>query len=310
MQEQKIFYPVSQFYKDKFGEKVFKIPVAIAGRCPNLSAGTADKTCVFCDEWGSFAYPESQQLDLAAQIHAHRMKVRERYRNQKFFVYFQAYTTTYTQLKKVEEAFALALNEPDVVGLVLGTRPDCLSPALLDLLNKTAQNTFMALELGVQSFEDRQLFWMRRGHTSQQSLTALLRVRQNCPEINLGVHLIFGWPHETDDDIIRAAQLCNQSGVHNVKLHNLHVLKNTVLAEFYQKGEFQPIELDEYSRRVNLFLAHLSPEIAIHRLVATASRWDELIAPQWTRNKMQSYQAMIEGLRLSGLRQGQFYEAP
>lgn len=304
------FFPVSDFYKKRFGEKVFKIPVALAGRCPNMKDGSGLKTCIFCDEWGSFAFPQNQEKDLRDQIELHRQSIGERFNSKKFFVYFQAYTTSYTQLQRVKEAFKVALTFPDVVGIVIGTRPDCLSPALLDLFNETAQSTFMAVELGVQSFDDRQLDWMRRGHTSEQSLRAIERVKKNCPEVNLGIHLMFGWPGETEEDVVKAAQLCNDLEVDNVKLHNLHVLKNTDLEKVFLKGEFKPIELDPYCAMVATFLSHLSPEIAVHRLIAQASRWDELVAPLWTRNKMRSYQYVVDYLNNHKITQGCVYEGP
>lgn len=306
--EKRLFYPVSDYYKEKFGEKVFKIPVAIAGRCPNLKDGTGNKTCIFCDEWGSFAYPENQEKTLRQQIELHRDRVAKRYNTKKFFVYFQAYTTTYTEVKKVKRAFEIALEYEGVVGIVIGTRPDCLSPALLDIFNEFSQKTFMAVELGVQSFDDKQLLWMRRGHTALQSKKAILRIKENCPEVNLGIHLMFGWPRETHDDIVDAARICNELRVDNVKLHNLHVLKNTVLEEVFQNGDFIPLDLETYAQCVSLYLSHLSPDISVHRLVATASRWDELVSPAWTRNKMQNYQFMVDYLKNNEIYQGKAYE--
>ncbi len=302
--DEKPFYPISQFYKEKFGEKVFKIPVAIAGRCPNMKDGSGLKTCIFCDEWGSFAYPENQEKSLRSQIELHRKRVKDRYNTNKFFVYFQAYTTTYTQVQRIREAFSIALEYEGVVGIVIGTRPDCLSPALLETFNEVAKKSFMAVELGVQSFDEKQLEWMRRGHTAEQSIKAVKRLRENCPDVNLGIHLMFGWPGETYDDIRETALLCNDLGLHNVKLHNLHVLKNTDLAKLFEAGEFKPFDLELYSDYVSHFLSYLSPEIAVHRLVATASRWDELVSPKWTRNKMQNYQYVVEYMRKRNITQG------
>jgi radical SAM protein (TIGR01212 family) len=306
---EKPFFPVSEFYKQKFGEKVFKIPVALAGRCPNMKDGSGLKTCIFCDEWGSFAYPQNQEKSLYQQIALHKKTVAERYNSRKFFVYFQAYTTSYTQLRRVQEAFEVALSFGDVVGIVIGTRPDCLSPALMDSFNEIAEKSFMAVELGVQSFDDKQLQWMRRGHTAQQSVRAIERIKAHCPQVNLGIHLMFGWPSETLQDLQRSAAICNRLEIDNVKLHNLHVLKNTDLETIYKQGEFAPVDLPEYSQMVGHFLAHLSPEIAVHRLVATASRWEELVAPSWTRNKMKNYQFVVDYLRQNNLYQGCYYEA-
>ena len=302
--DQKPFYPVSDFYKQKFGEKVFKIPVALAGKCPNMKDGSGLKTCIFCDEWGSFAYPQNQKEDLRTQIESHRETIRERYNTKKFFVYFQAYTTTYTQIQRVREAFETALEYDDVVGIVIGTRPDCLSPALLETFHEMSQKTFMAVELGVQSFDNKQLDFMRRGHTAEQSIKGIKRVKENCPDVNLGIHLMFGWPDETLEDIQKTAEICNELEIHNVKLHNLHVLKNTDLEKLFNDEAFVPVELEEYSQMVSHFLAHLSPDIAVHRLVATASRWDELVSPQWTRHKMTNYQYVIDHMNKHNVTQG------
>ena len=300
----KPYYPVSEFYKQKFGEKVFKIPVSIAGRCPNMKDGSGLKTCIFCDEWGSFAYPQNRELTLKDQIQQHREKIRDRYNTKKFFVYFQAYTTTYTQVQRVRDAFEMALEFDDVVGIIIGTRPDCLSPALIDTFNDLAQRTFMAVELGVQSFDDKQLTFMRRGHTAEQAIKGIRRLRTEAPNVNLGIHLMFGWPEESYADLEASAKLCNELDIHNVKLHNLHVLKNTDLAKLFFENQFKPVELEDYSDMVAHFLSFLSPDIAVHRLVATASRWDELVSPEWTRHKMTNFQYVIDHMNKKGVQQG------
>lgn len=307
-QELKLPYnPISDFYKSQFGEKVFKIPVSIAEDCPNRAGIKAMKTCIFCDEWGSFAFPKNIEQDLSWQIENHKQKIAKRFNSKKFVVYFQAYTTTFTQLKKLKESFDLALAQPDVVGIVVGTRPDCISDALIDLWKEYSQKIFLSVEFGVQSFDDRQLEWMRRGHTAAQTFKAIKRVQQECPKVNLGLHLIFGWPGETAEDIIKSAEFCNSMKVQNIKLHNLHVLKNTPLEELYRKGEFKPIEMDEYCEQVSLFLGRLNPEIYIHRLSALSNQAGELVAPAWTGKKMASYQYIIDYLKEKNIFQGKFY---
>lgn len=302
--EQLPYNPISTYYKQRFGEKVFKVPVSIAEDCPNRAGLKGMKTCIFCDEHGSFAYPESQKEQLTKQIEMHRQKVAARFNSQKFVVYFQAYTSTFTQLQKIKEAFEVAMSYPDMVGIVVGTRPDCLSDALLDLWHETSQKTFMSVEIGVQSFDNKQLDWMRRGHTAEQSIKALHRIRERCPSVDLGIHLMFGWPEETVADVIASAKLCNDLPINNVKLHNLHVLKNTPLEQMFFKNEFTPVEFDEYCGLVSAFLSHLSPQIYLHRLVALASRWEELIAPEWTRHKMTNYQKIIDYLEKNQTYQG------
>lgn len=302
------YNPISDYYKKIFGSKVFKVPVSIAEDCPNRAGLKGMEVCIFCDEHGSFAYPKNQKEELRQQIEMHKEKVSQRFNAQKFLIYFQAYTTTFNQYKKIEEAFELALSYPDTVGIVVGTRPDCLSDRLLDLWKHVSEQVFMAVEIGVQSFDNHQLEWMKRGHTAEASQAAIRKIAERCPDVNLGIHLMFGWPSETRADVIRAANICNELPLHNVKLHNLHVLKNTPLEKLYRSGEFVPLEFEDYADLATHFLAHLSPEIHIHRLAALASHWEELVAPEWTRYKMTMYQKMIDYMNQHELSQGVFFK--
>ncbi|HVK61893.1 MAG TPA: TIGR01212 family radical SAM protein [Bdellovibrionales bacterium] len=304
--EGKPYFPISQVYKKRFGSKVVKIPVSIAETCPNREGIRGMQTCIFCDVHGSFAYPESQGDELREQILKHREKVAKRFNASKFLVYFQAYTTTFTQLARMKQGFETALSFDDVAGIVVGTRPDTLSDAVLRFWKETSEKTFVSIELGVQSFDDDQLIWMRRGHTAAQSIKGIDKVAAT--GLDVGLHLIFGWPTENDKQIIETARLCNSLPISNVKLHNLHVLKHTPLEELHAKGEFNPVDLDLYASRVALFLDHLSPRIAVHRLAALSSRWDELIAPDWTRHKMKSYQGIIDRVHAAGSWQGRLFQ--
>jgi radical SAM protein (TIGR01212 family) len=298
----KPYFPISQVYKERFGSKVVKIPVSIADNCPNRAGIKGMQTCIFCDEHGSFAYPESQGAAIREQIVRHRERIAERFNATRFLVYFQAYTTTFTQLERLKEGFEVALSFPDVVGLVVGTRPDTLSEAVIQYWREVNQRAFVGIELGVQSFDDEQLRWMRRGHNAAAAIKGIDRVAAS--GLDVGVHLIFGWPTETDKQIIETAMLINQLPVTNVKLHNLHVLTGTPLEQLYREGSFQTIELEQYAYRVGLFLENLSPKVAVHRLAALSSRWQELVAPAWTRHKMKSYQAIIDYLNSRGTFQG------
>lgn len=301
------YHPISLFYHSRFGGKVFKIPVALAEDCPNRRGLKGMETCIFCDVHGSFAYPENAQEDLRRQIELHREK-KKGTNARAYLIYFQAYTTTFTQLQRLKEAFSIALEYPDVVGIVVGTRPDCISPAVLSLWHEVSQKTFFAVEIGVQSFDNKQLEWMKRGHTAEQSIKGIWRIKQNCPNVNLGVHLMFGWPEETVGDVRAAAHTCNLLPIDNVKLHNLHVLKDTPLEVLYNRGDFVPVDLESYAGLVGEFLSHLKPEIAVHRLAALASRWEELVAPPWARHRMRNYQFIIDHMNDRDLFQGKFYQ--
>ena len=301
----KPYFPISQVYRERFGTKVVKIPVSVAETCPNREGIRGMQTCIFCDVHGSFAYPESQGDELRSQILKHRERIATRFNAARFLIYFQAYTTTFSQLAKLNAGFETALSFEDVAGIVVGTRPDTLSAGVLDFWKEAALKTFVGIELGVQSFDDDQLLWMRRGHTAAQSIKGVDRVA--AAGLDVGVHLIFGWPTENEKQIIETARLCNSLPISNVKLHNLHVLKHTPLEKMYAEGSFTPVDFELYAERVAIFLDHLDPRIAVHRLAALSSRPEELIAPEWVRHKMKSYQGVIDRVNARGSYQGRLF---
>ncbi len=299
------YYPISRFYKERFGQKVYKISVAVADTCPNREGLRGMQTCNFCDQWGSAAYAGNLEKPLSEQIEKVREILRTKRGAEKFLVYFQAYTSTFSKVSKLREQVELALSYKDVVGVVIGTRPDCVSAAFLELCQDMSARTFVAVEMGVQSFDEDILKFMRRGHTAVQSIAALEKIHKACPNVNLGIHLIFGSPGETTEMVRATAETCNSLPIHNVKLHHLHVLKNTPLAEEYARGEFVPLEREAYFRRCMIFLQHLRPDIAVHRLSALSPRWDELVAPAWTSYKMETYQGMLKYMKDHQAHQGQ-----
>lgn len=301
------YHTISEHYNQLFGEKVYKIPVSVVDDCPNRRGLKGMQTCVFCDVWGSAANAETLSMELRAQIEKYHELIARKYKAKAFLIYFQAYTNTFTKVSALRNNFDVALSYPWVKGFTVGTRPDCLSKSVLDLWNEYHEKSFVAVEMGVQSFFNDQLEFMRRGHTAEESIEAIHKIANNT-KVDLGIHLIFGSPNETDEQIVKTAEIVNSLPITNVKLHNLHVLKNTPLEEMYTKNEFIPIDRDTYARRVQLFLQHLKPEIALHRLAAYSSRWDELIAPEWTKNKMGTHQFIIDKLRAQGSFQSQFFE--
>ncbi len=290
------YRPISEFYTRRFGGKVYKIPVSVVDDCPNRRGLKGMQTCVFCDVWGSAARSESMNMGLRDQIQKFQEAISKKYKAENFLVYFQAYTNTFTKLDALRINFETALSFPKVRGLVVGTRPDCLSKGVIDLWNEYDAKSFVSVELGVQSFDNGQLEFMRRGHTREQSLKAIEKISKES-SVDLGIHLIFGNPGETDAQMIETAKICNDLPISSIKLHNLHALKETPLEEMYHRGEFIPVERDLYAHRVRLFLEHLSPRFYIHRLAAFASRWEELVAPKWTSDKMGTHQFLIDDLR-------------
>lgn len=306
------YFPISQFYREFFGGKTLKIPVSVPGSCPNRDGLNGMEVCNFCDEWGSAAYPENRDAELIAQMVENRERVlRKGKGTDKFLIYFQSYTFSFSRVARLRSFFEAAAQFDWVCGFVVGTRPDCISDAVLDLWEEYSEKLPVFIEFGAQSFVEEQLEWMKRGHSAKKNVWAVKRLAQKVPALNVGVHLMFGLPGESDQQLIETAQLINDLPIHNVKLHNLHVLKNTPLELDFQKGLFTPIELDEYCRRTGLFLQHLHPQTPVHRLAANATRAEELVAPQWTGDKMRTYQYMLDYLNDRSIKQGQkFVQAP
>lgn len=297
---------IGSHYRQRFGCKVYKVGVSVAQTCPNRQGLRGMQVCTFCDEWGSAAYEDTAAQSLAEQIRINGDRVRRRYKADKLLVYFQAYTHTFARITQLERWFTEALAQPGVAGIVVGTRPDCLSPRVLRMLSDLARNTYVSVELGVQTLDDDQLNFLSRGHDGAASLRALESLAAH-PDIESCVHLMFGLPGESEDQLMDTARTLTGLGVHGVKLHNLHVLKNTPLERLHREGRFHPIGLEDYARRVRIFLEHLSPRVAVHRLSAVASRWEDVIAPEWVKEKMRPMQAILGELERWDSWQGKHY---
>ncbi len=299
----KRYYPLSQHYRECFGEKVYKVSISVAKSCPNREGLNGTNVCIFCDEWGSAAYHQFNDLPILKQIQINREAIRKRYKAEKFLIYFQAYTNTFGNFSGLENLYNKALNEIDVVGLVIGTRPDCLPKRILHKFSELSKNQYLSVELGAQTFDDHQLNFLSRGHDSATSIAAIRKLK-SLQNVNICVHLMFGLPNESDQQIQETAQLLSELKVHGVKLHNLHVLRETALEKLFNESKFFPIGLEEYARKVTIFLENLSPKIAVHRLAAVASRWDQLVAPSWTREKMRPTQFIDDYLEANQTWQG------
>jgi len=297
------YNPISNFYSTHFGEKVYKIPVTTVDTCPNREGLKGMETCIFCDVWGSAANSESKELPLDTQIIKYKKIIGERYKAKKFLVYFQAYTNSFDKIKAIKDNFYRAIDHEGVAGVVIGTRPDCISPALLRLWQEIHEKSFVSVELGAQSFRDDKLEYLKRGHDNAQTIKAIKRIRENT-DVDLSLHFMFGLPNETKEEVIEAAQITADLGINSVKLHNLHVLKDTPLEKEYFAERFTPCTFEDYCEKVGDFLSHLPKEVYIHRLSALASRWDELIAPDWTRTKMATHQGIINYLNRHEIIQG------
>jgi len=272
------FYSANFFYQKKFGEKVWKLSLDAGCGCPNRDGTLGTGGCVFCDP-ASFSPSRRLQLPrISEQIEAGIRQVSRRVRVSKYIAYFQPGTNTYGPFERLRDSYSEALSHPQIVGLIVGTRPDCVPDGILDLLAELSERTFLVVEYGLQTIHDRSLDWLARGHHFEAFLDAYERSRRR--KLQLGVHLILGLPTETSADMLATAQTLAQLDLHSLKLHNLYAVCGTPLADWVLSGQIHLPEMEEYVSSVVDFLEYIPESMVIERLCGNAPR-EYLVAPQW-----------------------------
>lgn len=268
MSEKKARYKIySEHLQEKYGEKIYKLPINLPGSCPNRDGVVGVGGCIFCDEEGAGFECLPNTLSIKEQISSNKEFFIKRFNAQKFIAYFQAFTNTYTSLEQFKDNMVDACKDPDILGISISTRPDCINDVYLDFLLelKKEKNLIINIELGLQSVNYHTLIKVNRGHTLAEYIDAMLRIKQRGFETV--AHIILNFPWDNTNDCIENAKILSALGVDYVKLHSLYVVKDTPLGQMYERGEFTLISLEEYVERVILFLEHLSPNIVIQRLV-------------------------------------------
>ena len=268
----------SEHLKQKFGVKVYKITLDAGFSCPNRDGTISTGGCIFCDDGGSFSKAHSNLLSIEDQIKVgiETMKT-SRFKAEKFMSYFQAFSNTYKPVGELEKIYNSALSNEDIVGISIGTRPDCVDDEKLSLISSYKDDYYTWIEYGLQSIHDKTLKRINRGHDYDCFLRAYEKTKEK--GINVCVHVIFGmW--ETRDEILQTAQELARLGVDGVKVHMLCALKNTALEKMYNAGELSFMSEDEYVELVCDFLEVLPPKTTVHRLAGNGSI-RTLVAPRW-----------------------------
>ena len=296
----KRYNPFSEELKRVFGCRVHRISVDAGFTCPNRDGTVGSGGCLFCGDRGSGSFGIARGETVANQLEQGKEVMVRKYKAKKFLAYFQPYTNTYAPVATLAALYDAALAVPDVVGLIVGTRPDCLPRDTLELLAEYHRKTWFWLELGMQSTLDRTLQTIRRGHDSAAFITAARAVKQR--GIRLAVHIILGLPGESRAEMLSSAAILNDLGVDAVKIHLLHVNRNTLLAELHAKGDITLLEKDEYVGLVCDFLERLEPRIFIQRLTGDGGK--DLLAPLWSAAKFEVLNAIDDELERRGSRQG------
>ncbi len=291
----------NSYLRGLFGCRVQKITVDAAFTCPNRDGIRGTGGCIYCNARGSGTGAAGRELTITAQLEAGKAFLQKRYKAQKFLAYFQAFSNTYAPLQRLQGLYQEALAVPDVVGLTIGTRPDCVADEVLDYLAELARTHSIWLEYGLQSAHDATLALINRGHDVASFTDAVERTRKR--GLPVCVHVILGLPGESRDDMLATARFLASQDIQAVKIHLLYVIRGTVLEQWYRQGRYQCLTRDQYVSLVADFLSLLPESVIIQRLTGDPHP-EELVAPQWALAKQQVLAAIHAFLEEHELFQG------
>lgn len=302
---QKRYFTFTQYLQQKFGTKVWKIPVHAPFSCPNRDGTVGIGGCIYCN---NLAFSPDLRLEypsITSQIEARLKRFRKKGKATKFFVYFQSYTNTYAPVNELQNYYQQALQFDEVVGLAVGTRPDCISEDIINLLQSYTDKIEVWIEYGLQSIHDHTLKLINRGHLFIDFKNAIqMTIQKN---IKICVHIIIGLPGEDRNDILATARELAKMPVHGIKIHPLQVHRDTELENWFNAGKIQLMKLDEYVNICCDFIELLPPGFVIQRLTADAPA-AILIAPDWCFNKMKVLNAIDLEMSQRGSYQGKNYQ--
>ena len=275
-----MYKSANDLYKELFGCKVYKLSLDGGFTCPNRDGTLGNRGCIFCDGSGTFAERRCDSVE--AQLEKAKLRVRDKVKDGKFIAYFQAFTNTYAPLPYLRELYEAALAPEDVVGLAIGTRPDCLPEEVVALLQELNRKKPVFVELGLQTVHQETIRYIRRGYENDVYFDAVKRLKG--AGIHVVTHIIIGLPGETKEMAVETTRQVVMAGTDGVKFHLLHVLRGTDLETDYLCGKFRCLELSEYADILKACLAALPPEIVVHRITGDGAKKD-LIAPLWSADK-------------------------
>lgn len=294
----------NSYLREYFGERVYRVPIDAGFTCPNRDGVRAFGGCTFCDDRGSGAPTINVENSVREQLEAGMRRIGKRYKVKKFLAYFQAFTNTYAPEGVLRSIYDVALEYPDVVGICIGTRPDCLEDNILDLLQELSEKTFVWLEVGVQSVFNETLEKINRGHTAEEFFDAVERAKKR--NLKVATHLIFGLPGEDESHMLETVRQMAQTDLDGIKIHQLCIYKGTPMEVDYRLGKLPVLDEDRYVNLVCDSLELLPPEMIIMRLVAEGSQ-DEIIAPDWAFEKERVMKKMEAELARRHSFQGKHY---
>lgn len=277
-----MYRSLNQHYQEKFGCKVYKLSVDAGFTCPNRDGTLGTRGCIFCSGEGSGEFAEKTGSDIREQLERAKERVRRKIRNGKFIAYFQAFTNTYGPVECLRKLYREAMEPEDIVGIAIGTRPDCLGEDVIALLAELNRIKPVSVELGLQTTHEPSVAYIRRGYENPVYFEAVRRLK--AAGIEVVTHIILGLPGETPEIAAETTRQAVEAGTDGVKFHLLHVLRGTDLETEYRAGKFRCLTLEEYARWLSGCLAMVPERVVVHRITGDGAKRD-LVAPLWSADK-------------------------
>lgn len=302
MENVKRYNKLNEYLKDKFGERTLKICVDGGFTCPNRDGTISTSGCIFCSERGSGDHICSER-SITVQVEQYFKSYRSERAN-KFIVYFQNFTNTYDSVENLKKKYDSALIDDRIVGLEIATRPDCINEDVCKLLASYTEKYYVCVELGLQTSNEVTSKFINRGYENKVFTEAVTMLKRY--GIDVVVHIMIGLPGENLQDLNNTINFVNTHEIDGIKIHNVYVVKNTVLADLYKKGLYKPIEFKEYLENLVYTITHLRPNIIIHRISGDAPK-DLLIAPEWNTHKKWVLNGLDKELKTKDLKQGIYF---
>ena len=272
---------LNDHYRQKFGCKVYKLSIDAGFSCPNRDGTCGFGGCIFCSGSGSGDFAE-RGTDIRQQLEKAKARVESKNKGGKYIAYFQAFTNTYAPIEKLRRLYCEAIGPEEIVGLAIGTRPDCLGDDVVALLAEINAIKPISVELGLQTVHEASVSYIRRGYVNQVYFDAVRRLKE--AGIEVVTHIILGLPGETAEMAARTTAAAVRAGTDGVKFHLLHVLRGTDLAKDYEAGAFRCLDLPEYAQWLKTCLAEVPETVTVHRITGDGAKKD-LIAPLWSADK-------------------------
>ena len=270
------------YCQDRFGCKVYKLSLDGGFTCPNRDGTVGVGGCVFCSAYGGGEFAESSLGDVRQQLERAKLRVAAKNKSGKYMAYFQSFTGTYAPVQRLRELYFQAIEPEDVVGISIGTRPDCLGPEVVALLGEVNRVKPVMVELGLQTIHADSIQYIRRGYENHVYTDAVTRLKAQ--NIHVVTHIILGLPGETAQMAAETTRFAVDAGTDGVKFHLLHVLKGTDLEQDYLAGKFSCLSLEAYAQWLKLCLGEVPPDVVVHRITGDGAKRD-LVAPLWSGDK-------------------------